>query len=55
MRFMASPRRRPTTISVTSWARKTTSEEPLWPPSAAQAMVVPSTSAAIAQTPARAL
>ena len=34
MQLMASPSRRPTTISVTSWARKTTSEGPLWPPSA---------------------
>src|SRR6266540_2830619 len=35
MRFMASPKRRPTTISVMSWARKMTSEAPPLPPSAA--------------------
>src|SRR5262245_8144939 len=52
-RFMASPRRRPTSISMTSWARKMTSEGPLWPPSAAQAIFAPSVSAAMAQAPAR--
>src|SRR6266511_1185262 len=55
MRFMASPKRRPTTISVMSWARKMTSEAPPLPPSAAKDGPAPSINARIAQPPMRTL
>jgi hypothetical protein len=42
-------------IRMTSWARNTTSDGPLWPPSAAQAIVAPNASAAMPQAPAWAL
>ena len=53
MRFMASPRRRPTTISAMSCTRKMTSDAPAREPSAAAAAPALSTSVATAQGAAR--
>src|ERR1700756_5224714 len=54
MRFMISPKRRPTVISMMSWARKTTSDAPLLPVSAASEGAVLSARTEAAQKQARA-
>src|SRR5262249_46015422 len=53
MRFMISPKRRPTVISTMSWARKTTSDAPLLPVSAASDGAVLSARTAAAQKQGR--
>jgi hypothetical protein len=53
MRFMTSPRRRPTSISVMSCARKMTSDAPALVPSAAKDAPALSPSVATAHGPAR--
>src|SRR5262245_20936794 len=53
MRFMISPKRRPTVISTMTWARKTTSDAPLLPVSAASDGAVLSARTAAAQKQGR--